>query len=129
MELKARQKSKKVPNPSPVNENPKPLTQDATYDHSIALQFNTLLYTTLQNMITSAHTANDFTYTSVADVIRTALQAYADGMELTELDEKGDRRNISIRMTKSQYDFYKSLPNRMGRKLVERAVRTFLKNQ
>ena len=129
MELKARQKNKKAPKLEPVPEAPKPSPLVATHDYTITLQFNTLLYMTLQNMISSAHTANDFTYTSVADVIRTALQAYADGMELTELDEKGDRRNISIRMTKSQYDFYKSLPNRMGRKLVERAVRTFLKNQ
>ncbi len=129
MELKARQKSKKAPNPQPVNETPLPSPSETTHNYTITLQFNTLLYTTLQNMITSAHTANDFTYASVTDVIRTALQSYADGMELTELDEKGERRNISIRLTKSQYDFYKSLPNRMGRKIVERTVRTFLKNQ
>jgi Arc/MetJ-type ribon-helix-helix transcriptional regulator len=129
MELKARQKSKKSQKTEQHHEVSKPSSSDTNHDYTITLQFNTLLYTTLQNMISSAHTSNDFTYASVADVIRTALQAYADGMELRELDEKGERRNISIRMTKSQHDFYKSLPSRMGRKLVERAVRTFLKNQ
>ena len=131
MELKARRKAKKVEPAEPVIVSPQasPDLPETTHAYTISLQFNTLLYTTLQNMISSAHTAHDFTYASVADVIRAALSAYQDGMELTELDEAGERRNISIRLTKNQFDFYKSLPHRMGRKIVERAVRTFLKNQ
>jgi hypothetical protein len=48
-------------------------------------------------------------------------------MPLTELDNDGDRRNISLRVTKKQHNFYKSLPNRLRRKLLERAVRSFMK--
>ena len=131
MELKARRQAKKIQASEPLVETTTAPTaiHDHTHSYTITLQFNTLLYTTLQNLINSAHTANDFTYASVAEVIRAALNAYQEGMELTELDKAGERRNISLRMTKSQYDFYKSLPNRMGRKIVERAVRTFLKNQ
>jgi hypothetical protein len=80
-------------------------------------------------MIDGAHASNDFTHTSVADVLRAALVAYQEGIELTELDEPGEKRNISLRVTKSQYEFYQSWPKRLRRKLLERAVRSFLKSR
>ncbi|MGL4758348.1 MAG: hypothetical protein ACRCXZ_03355 [Patescibacteria group bacterium] len=100
-----------------------------TYEHSITIQCNTLLYTTLQNTIEAMHTGNDFTYTSVTDVIRAALKAYQDGMELTELDQPGKKKQTSIRIDIYLYKFYKSLPSQMRTKIIERAIRTFLKNQ
>ena len=129
MKLNARKKHQEIsPSTSepvePVSSSP---AKEDIYDHAISLQFNTLLYTTLQNMIDNAYTAGDFTYTSVADFIRAALDAYQEEMPLTEMDVNGDRRNISLRVTKKQHDFYKSLPNRLRRKLLERAVRSFMK--
>lgn len=99
------------------------------YEHSITIQCNTLLYTTLQNTIEAMHTGNDFAYTSVTDLIRAALKAYQGGMELTELDQAGKKKQTSIRVDNSLYKFYKSLPNQMRTKIIERAIRTFLKNQ
>jgi hypothetical protein len=104
-------------------------TIETAYSEVISIQFNTLLYTTLQAMIDGAHASNDFTHTSVADVLRAALVAYQEGIELTELDEPGEKRNISLRVTKSQYEFYQSWPKRLRRKLLERAVRSFLKSR
>lgn len=129
MKLNARKKHQEIPPiTSPTSDPVSTLsTKEDIYDHAISLQFNTLLYTTLQNMINNAYTAGDFTYTSVADFIRAALDAYQNGMPLTEMDTNGDRRNISLRVTKKQHDFYKSLPNRLRRKLLERAVRSFVK--
>jgi hypothetical protein len=129
MKLNARKKHQETaPSVAPMvkSVSPPPAKEDI-YDHVISLQFNTLLYTTLQNMIDNAYTAGDFTYTSVANFIRAALDAYQNGMPLTELDNDGDRRNISLRVTKKQHNFYKSLPNRLRRKLLERAVRSFMK--
>lgn len=99
------------------------------YTQSLSIRCNTLLYTTIQNWLTTAHTAQDFTYTSVADVIRGALEAYRQGMQLTELDEGGDYKQTTIRVTKTQAEFYKKLPSQMRRKILERAIRTFIKNQ
>lgn len=133
MKLKARTKNQSIPENNngaeqiPVAQPPQTIEPDDTLSCTLSMQINTLLYNTLQNMITSSHTANDFTYISVADVIRAAIVAYQEGMELTELDQAGKRKNISIRVTKAQHDFYKSLPNRMRRTIVERAIRTFLK--
>lgn len=98
-----------------------------TYTHSITIRYSTLLYTTLQNMITAAHTVNDFTYTSVADVVRSALQAYREGMELSEPDEPGEKKQTSIRVNSELHGFYKSWPNQMRTKILERAIRTFIR--
>ena len=110
-------------------ETPKeaPLDKGSEYPHSITIQCNTLLYKTLQNMITSAHAAGDFTYASASDIIRAAIQAYKDGMQLTTLDEDGDREYTSVRLTAEQHQFYKSLPNGLKRKIIERAIRSYLK--
>lgn len=95
--------------------------------YSITVRYDTLLYDTLQNMIRSAHTAQDFTYTSMADYIRAALVAYKDGMVLTELDQNGPKMETSLRVDKELWLFYKSLPGRMRSKILERAIRTFMK--
>ena len=99
------------------------------FTHSITVQCNTLLYTTLQNMIISAHTAGDFTYSSVADIFRTALRAYKGGMQLTELEQAGKKRQTSIRVDEELHDFYRSWPSQLRTKILERVLRTFLKNQ
>jgi len=106
MDLKARKKQKKKEIKSvevPVKEVVKKTSaaESKSYAHSITIQCNTLLYTTMQNMIKAMHTANDFTYTSVTDVIRAAIRAYQKGMELTELDQKGKKKQTSIRELKS----------------------------
>jgi hypothetical protein len=98
------------------------------YEHPITIQCNALLYTTLQNKIKALHTGNDFTYTSVTDIIRAALIAYQSGMELTELEQGGKKKQTSIRVDGSLYKFYKSLPKQMRTKIIERAIRTYLKN-
>ena len=100
-----------------------------TYTHSLSIRCNTLLYITIQNWLNTAHTAQDFSYTSVADVIRGALESYRQGMQLTELDETGEYKQTTVRVTKEQAEFYKKLPSQMRRKILERAIRTFIKNQ
>jgi hypothetical protein len=87
-----------------------------------------MLYDTIQNTLLAAHASQDFTYVSVSDFIRTALQNYSDGMSLTELDQKGDKISTTIRVDKELKDFYHNLPDRLKSKLTERAIRTFIKN-
>ena len=133
MDLKAKRKKQ-----NSVQQVPKPQTSAPiktasdettnTYEHSITIQCNTLLYTTLQNTVKALHTGNDFTYTSVTDIIRAALKAYQEGMELTEIDQSGKKKQTSIRVDNSLYKFYKSLPNQLRTKIIEKAIRTYIKN-
>ena len=97
--------------------------------HIILVRCNTVLYQTLQNMIEAAHTTQDFTHGSVADFIRTAIEEYRDGMELTELDKPGPKTTTTIRVDRATKDFYGNLPDRHKSKLGERAIRTLLKQE
>ena len=129
MELRARKKRKEVLGPLsaapvPAGEN---RAEKDTPRYSITVRYDTLLYDTLQNMIHSAHTAQDFTYTSLADFIRAALRAHKDGMILTELDQNGPKVETSLRVERDLWLFYKSLPGRMRSKILERAIRTFMR--
>jgi hypothetical protein len=96
--------------------------------YSVRVRYDTILYDTLQNMIHSSHAAQDFTYPSLADFIRAALQAYKDGMVLTELDQNGPKVETSLRVDRELWQFYKSLPERMRPKILERVIRTFVKH-
>jgi hypothetical protein len=80
-------------------------------------------------MIRSSHTAQDFTYASPADFIRTALKAYKDGMVLTELDQDGPKLETTLRLDRELWLFYKSLPSRVRGKILDRVIRTFMKKQ
>ena len=129
MELRARNKSKEVLTPRVIM----PATavesraEKDTQRYSITVRYDTMLYDTLHNMIRSAHTAQDFTYTSLTDFIRMALRAYKDGMVLTELDQNGPKMETSLRVERDLWLFYKSLPGRMRSKILERAIRTFMR--
>ncbi len=129
MELRARNKRKEVLGTlatAPVTAADNRAEKDIPR-YSITVRYDTLLYDTLQNMIRSAHTAQDFTYTSLADFIRAALRAYKDGMVLTELDQNGPKMETSLRVARDLWLFYKSLPGRMRSKILERAIRTFMR--
>ena len=127
MKLNAKRKKEQPVQEVQVSPTEAPLDKGSEYPYSITIQCNILLYKTLQNMITSAHAAGDFTYASASDIIRAAIQAYKDGMQLTVLDEDGDKEYTSIRLTAEQHQFYKSLPNGLKRKLIERVIRSYLK--
>jgi hypothetical protein len=102
-------------------------TEKGGQSYSVRVRYDTILYDTLQNMIRSSHAAQDFTYPSLADFIRAALQAYKDGMVLTELDQNGPKVETSLRVDRELWQFYKSLPERMRPKILERVIRTFVK--
>ena len=133
MDLKAKRKKQKLVQQDSESVSSAPaetaLSEPTnTYEHSITIQCNTLLYTTLQNTLKAMHTGNDFTYTSVTDVIRAALKAYQEGMELTETEQSGKKKQTSIRVDDSLYKFYKSLPNQLRTKIIEKAIRSYIKN-
>ena len=130
MDLKAKKKkqAKPIEQAISVPVETVQLEPNNTYEHSITLQCNALLYTTLQNTVKALHAGNDFSYTSVTDIIREALKAYKEGMELTEMEQSGKKKQTSIRVHTSLYKFYKSLPNQLRTKIIEKAIRSYIKN-
>ena len=141
MEIRARKKAenlreaKKASSRAPVIQLPSPGDRGTDrqrevegFSDVIAIRCNTILYNTIQNAVTASQAAQDFTYSSPSDYIRAALQAYRDGMVLTELDEKGPKMSSTIRVNQETKEFYGSLPDRSRSKILERAIRTFMKN-
>ena len=126
---KAKPRQPKNPSPQQVTElKPEP-KRAGSYRETIGIRCNTMLYNSIQNMLSASHAAQDFTYTSAVDFIRSALQAYKDGMVLTELDQKGEKTALTIRTDTALKNFYTSLPDRMRTRILERAIRTYMKEQ
>jgi hypothetical protein len=126
---KARPRQDRKPSPQ-LASAPEPEPKRAgAYREVIGIRCNTMLYNSIQNMLSAAHAAQDFTYTSAVDFIRSALQAYKDGMVLTELDQKGEKTALTIRTDSELKHFYTSLPDRLRSKILERAIRTYMKEQ
>ena len=98
------------------------------FTHSITVRYSTYLYSTVHNMIESAHIAEDFTYLSPSDFVRAALRAYKEGMVLTEISVDGAKRETKLRVDDELYRFYQSLPKGIRSKLLERAIRTLIKS-
>ena len=130
MDLKAKKKKQTKPIEQVISAPVETVQSEPNniYEHSITIQCNALLYTTLQNTVKALHAGNDFTYTSVTDIIREALKAYQEGMELTEMEQSGKKKQTSIRVDTSLYKFYKSLPNQLRTKILEKAIRSYIKN-
>ena len=98
------------------------------FTHAITVRYSTDLHSTIQNIIESAHITQDFTFVSPSDFIRAALRAYRTGMALTELSTDGAKRETKLRVDDELYHFYQSLPKGVRSKLLERALRTLIKN-
>src|SRR5262249_1137059 len=127
MELKARKKPQApVPIPMVQSRPAKAPKKTERYHYVITIQCNTMLYHTIQNMLAASHTAQNFTYTSIADLIRAARVASRDGMPLTELEEEWEKLTTSIRFDPAIKIFFSSLPDRMRVKLLEPPRRSFL---
>ena len=127
-ETSAKAKPRQAGKPSPRLVEPEPKRAGA-YREVIGIRCNTMLYNSIQNMLSASHTAQDFTYTSAVDFIRSALQAYKNGMVLTELDQKGEKTALTIRTDQELKNFYTSQPDRLRTKILERAIRTYMKEQ
>ena len=97
-------------------------------DCVVALRINALLYNTLQNYLSAMHNVSDYTFTSVSDILRHILSQIQHG----ESQNKGvmrfdDKRyvDVTIRVTEQQKIFWSSLPNRLKRTIMEKAIIEF----
>jgi Arc/MetJ-type ribon-helix-helix transcriptional regulator len=124
MKITAREKRNK---PEPVNMPARESEEQSTALLSLPIRCNTILYSTISNMIEAQHTGGDYTFPSVSDVIRSAIQARKEGMDLTELAQEGNKKATTIRVNQELFDYYKSWPERMRAKILDRTIRSYLK--
>lgn len=126
--IKVLSKKRQMKDTEIVNKSPHEIRK-LKNNFTIQINVNELLYDTMRNIITSRHTSNDYTYSSVSDIIRSSLEEYKNGMELTELCEEGEKTSTSIKVSAEIKAFYSQLPDRLRRKILEKAIRTFIKTR
>jgi hypothetical protein len=68
-------------------------------------------------------------YKSPAAYARTALRAYRDGMALTERDRNGEKVETSLRLDQELKEFWRTLPDQLRSRLLERAIRTYMRSR
>ena len=98
----------------------------------ISLRVNTLLYDTLQNYLSAMHNVSDYTFSSISDILRHILVKIEEkGSYIDQIisDKETEYTEMIVRVTHNQKQFWKSLPNRNRRKIMEKAILAFSKNK
>lgn len=97
-------------------------------DCVIALRIDTLLYNTLQNYLSAMHNVSDYTFSSISDILRHILLQIESGELQNSEVVRSDNKTyieITIRVNESQKQFWSSLPNRLKRAIMEKAIVSF----
>ena len=79
-----------------------------------------------QNALEAAQTSGDYRYQSVGDLIRAALEAYSDGLRLTQQARSGRKKRHTVELPPELFEQYMRLPSRSRGVIVERALLSFL---
>jgi len=98
----------------------------------ISLRINTLLYDTLHNYLSAMHNVSDYTFSSISDILRYIIvQIEENGFSTDQIihDKETEYTEIIVRVTPKQKQFWKDLPNRNRRKIMEKAILAFTKNK
>ena len=108
----------------------KPLKTTRTAKITFALNAN--LCQQAENWLNSQWTQQNYTYSSLSELIRKGLQAYQDGkieINLTERDKHALKREITIRFLNTDLlNFYYSLPYHHRTAIIEESLRAYLGN-
>jgi hypothetical protein len=94
----------------------------------VALRIDTLLYNTLHNYLSAMHNVSDYTFSSVSDILRHILLQIENGTLPNKGVIRSDNKtyiDITIRVNDNQKKFWSSLPNRLKRMIMEKAIVAF----
>lgn len=98
----------------------------------ISLRINTLLCNTLHNYLSAMHNVSDYAFSSISDILRYIIvQIEENGFSTDQIihDKETEYTEIIIRVTNKQKKFWKDLPNRNRRKIMEKAILAFTKSK
>jgi hypothetical protein len=93
----------------------------------ITLLLSTSLIQTMKNVIISNKSGNDFRYSNVSHLIRSALEAYKNGMNLWANPIHDKKQKINLQISKELYNFYSGLPRGLRHEICERAINSYIK--
>lgn len=111
----------------PEAADPIPAT-GSRFPSKLSIQINEQLAQTIDEHITSLQAAGDYSYVSVSDFIRAALNDLNGGMKLTAMAVPGKSKRTTVPVTPDAVAYWQTLPVRKKTEILERAIRTKLQN-
>jgi len=105
-------------------------TPKATHTARITFALNANLVQQAENWLNSQWVQQDYTYSSLSELIRKSLTAYQEGeidINLTERDKHAPKREITIRFFNADLlNFYYSLPYSQRTAIIEESLAAYL---
>ena len=96
----------------------------------IAIRVNTTLHNTLRNYLSSMHASADYSYASVADILRHILiNLENEKLKLNNIKapiSDGEYIEFTLRCTLQQKQFWQGLPEGNKIRILEKAIIAFL---
>lgn len=101
-----------------------------SYNYKITTRINNLLLDTLKNIVISDRIGGNYKYVTISDIIRSALEAYKNGMSLiAQREDGGLYQETSFRVSHELKNFYMTLPNNAKTEILERSIITYIKHK
>ena len=100
--------------------------------HRIAVRINTILYSTIQHYLSSMHSSGDYTYSSISNLLREViLKIEREGLPNNCIPlgtGQVEYNEMILRVSVVQKQFWQSLPKGSRRKILEKAISSFIKS-
>lgn len=104
---------------------------DNKLTHKLAIRLNTTLHNTIHNYLEAMHSAGDYSYSSMADILRKVLSSMEDNSlkyNIIKAPISDEYIELTLRCTDSQKQFWKSLPSGNKVRILEKAIIAFLQH-
>ena len=99
---------------------------------TISLRINITLYTALQDYLSAMHNVSNYTFGSISNLLRYILsQLKENGLHNDQINysKNAECMEVILRVNYEEKQFWKSLPHRNKRQIIERAVAAFIKHK
>lgn len=98
--------------------------------NTISLRLDTMIYSALQDYLSAMYNISDYTFGSISDLIRYILSNLKEkGLHNDQINycKSNECTEIVVRVNYEEKQFWKSLPHRNKRQIIERAISAFVK--
>ena len=104
---------------------------DSKFTQKIAIRLNTTLHNTMHNYLEAMYSSGDYTYSSMADVLRKVLTSMQDKSlkyNTVKTPVSDDYIELTFRCTNAQKQFWQTLPSGNKTRMLKNAIISFLQN-
>lgn len=104
---------------------------DSKLVQKIAIRLNTTLHNTIHNYLEAMYSTGDYTYSSMADILRKVLSSMENNSlkyNTIKAPVSDNYIELTLRCTNTQKQFWQTLPSGNKVRILEKAIISFLQN-